>query len=96
VEDARPRGRPKKTWREFVEKDCQAHKLNKEDAMDRKRWRKQMTMTGVSGQMFLLVPAHPGCPEQSPESRKMVVVVVCFSALTVLVGQQEGHPACKN
>jgi len=23
-----------------VEKDCQAHKLNKEDAMDRSRWRK--------------------------------------------------------
>jgi len=25
-----------------VEKDCQAHKLNKEDAMDRNRWRKQI------------------------------------------------------
>jgi len=31
---------PKKTWREIVDKDCQARKLNKEDAMDRKRWRK--------------------------------------------------------
>jgi len=41
VEGARPRGRPKKTWREIVEKDCQACKLNK-DAMDRKRWRKQV------------------------------------------------------
>ena len=27
VEGARPRGRPKKTWREIVGKDCQAHKL---------------------------------------------------------------------
>jgi len=26
--------------------------------------------------MFFLVPAHPGCPGQSPESHKMVVVVV--------------------
>jgi len=26
VEDAMPRGRPKKTWREIVEKDCQACK----------------------------------------------------------------------
>ena len=26
VESARPRGRPKKTRREIVEKDCQAHK----------------------------------------------------------------------
>jgi len=27
VEDARPRGRPKKTWTEIVQKDCQARKL---------------------------------------------------------------------
>ena len=27
---------------ELVEKDCQAHKLNREDAMDRNRWRKQI------------------------------------------------------
>ena len=29
------------------------------------------------GKMYLLVPAHPGCPGQSPESCKMVVVCVC-------------------
>jgi len=29
------------------------------------------------GEMYLLVPAHPGCPGQSPESRKMVVCV-CY------------------
>jgi len=29
VEGARSRGRPKKTWREIVEKDCQAHGLNR-------------------------------------------------------------------
>jgi len=28
---ARPRGRPEKTWREIVEKDCQVRKLNKEE-----------------------------------------------------------------
>ena len=33
VEGARPRGRPKKASREIVEKDCQARKLNSEDAM---------------------------------------------------------------
>jgi len=42
VEGARPRGRPKKTWREIVEKDCQARGLNREDAMDRSRWMKQI------------------------------------------------------
>jgi len=41
VQGARPRGRPNKTLRETVEKDCQACKLNKEDVMDRERWRKQ-------------------------------------------------------
>jgi len=40
VEDPRPRSIPKRTWREVVEKDCQASKLNKEDATDRCRWRK--------------------------------------------------------
>jgi len=41
VEDRRPRGRPKRAWREVVEKDCQAHKLkNKKEAMDHGRWRK--------------------------------------------------------
>ena len=42
VEGPRPRDRPKKTWREIVEKDCQARKLNKEDAVDHKRWTKQI------------------------------------------------------
>jgi len=28
------------------------------------------------GEMYLLVPAHPGCPRQSSESCKMVVYVV--------------------
>jgi len=34
VEGARARGRPKKTWKEMWKKAC---KLNKEDAMYRKR-----------------------------------------------------------
>jgi len=42
VEDARPRGRQKRTWTEIVEKDCQTRKLNREDAMDRNRWIKQI------------------------------------------------------
>jgi len=42
AEGSRPRGRPKRTWREVVEMDCQARKLNKGDAMDRSRWRKSI------------------------------------------------------
>ena len=37
VKGTRPRGGPKKTWREIVEKDCRALGLNREDAMDRSR-----------------------------------------------------------
>ena len=40
VKGPRPRGRPKRTWREVVREDCQARKLNTEDAMDRSKWRK--------------------------------------------------------
>jgi len=40
----RPRGRPKKTWREIVEKYCKARGLNREDAVDCSRWRKQIGM----------------------------------------------------
>jgi len=32
--------RPKRTWREVVKEDCQARILNKEDGMDRSKWRK--------------------------------------------------------
>ena len=40
VESPTPRGRPKRTWREVVRADCQAHKMNKEDAVDRCKRRK--------------------------------------------------------
>jgi len=33
VEGSRPRGKPKRTWREAVQKDCQARDLNRGDAM---------------------------------------------------------------
>jgi len=44
-----------------------------------------MTTIGVSGWMFLLVLVHPGCPRQSPESRKMVVVVSNVSLLPTIM-----------
>jgi len=37
AEGPRLTGRPKRTWTEVVEKDCQARKLNKEDAVDHNR-----------------------------------------------------------
>jgi len=40
VKGSRSRKRPKKTWRKVAQKDCQVHKLNREDAVNRSRWRK--------------------------------------------------------
>jgi len=40
VDGSRPRGRPKRTWIEVLQKDCQACNLNREDAMDCGRWKK--------------------------------------------------------
>jgi len=40
VEGSRTRGRPKRTWTEVVQKDCQARKLNSGNAMDCSRWKK--------------------------------------------------------
>jgi len=34
AEGSRPSGRPKRTWKMVVQKDCQARKLNRDDAMD--------------------------------------------------------------
>ena len=45
----RPRGRPKRTWREVVQKDCQARNLIREDAMDRGRWKKLMMVIRMVG-----------------------------------------------
>jgi len=46
-----------------------------------------------------LVPAHLGSPGKGPLNGCVCVCVcmyvIAFSALTLLVGRQEGHPACK-
>ena len=53
VEGSSPRGRPKKTWKEVVREDCQARKLNKEDAMDRCKWRKMIKEARWSGWVWV-------------------------------------------
>jgi len=34
--------RPKRSWKEVVQEDCQVRKLNKEDAVDSCKWRKMI------------------------------------------------------
>jgi len=41
VKCAKPKGRPKRTWRSFMQMDCQ-YKLNRGDAMDCSTWSKQI------------------------------------------------------
>ena len=53
VEGPRPTGRPKRTWRDVVWEDCQARKLNKEDAMDRCKWSKMIKDVRWSGWVLL-------------------------------------------
>jgi len=66
VEDARPRGRPKKTWREIVEKDDKASGLNREDAVDCSRWRKQIGMIDDHGECeWVNVSSGTGSPRLS-------------------------------
>ena len=44
VVGCRPRGRPKRTWLEVVQRDCQVRGLSKDDAMVRGLWRKMIRM----------------------------------------------------
>jgi len=42
------------------------------------------------------VAARPTVLQENPNSRWSVITTTfAFSALTLLVGRQEGHPACK-
>jgi len=62
-----------------VEKDCKAHRLNTEDAMDRNRWRKQIGMIDDRDECEWVYVSSgtglPGCPRQDPKSCKTVVCV---------------------
>ena len=65
VEGPRPRGRPKRTWREVVKEDCLARNLDKEDAMDRSKWRKLIKDVRSSGPVWVGVYSGTGLPGQS-------------------------------
>ena len=47
VVGSRPRGRPKWTWLEVVQRDCQVCGLSTDDAMVRGRWRKLIRMVDM-------------------------------------------------
>jgi len=51
-----------------------------------------MTTIGVSEWMFLLVPAHPGCPRQNPQRRKTVVCMCVW--FERLICNRNGFDLC--
>ena len=89
VEGPRPRWRPKRTWREVVREDCQARKLNKEDAMDHSKWRKLIKDVRWSGcvwvgECFFWYRPTREVQEQRPLN-SCVCVCVCLSDKFVVV-----------
>ena len=63
VVGSRPRGRPKRTWLEVVQRDCQVRGLSKDDAMVRGRWRKMIRMVNEQeGCEWMDVSSDTGSP----------------------------------
>jgi len=75
------RGRPKKTWREIVEKHCKARELNREDAMDRSRWWKQIGIfddhDGCEWVNVSSGTGSPVVPDKIQRAVKQLCVCVC-------------------
>jgi len=66
VEGSRPRGRPKRTWREVVQKDCQARSLNRQDDMDCSRWKKLIKIGWWVGECFFWCRLTRVVPDKEP------------------------------
>ena len=60
---SRPRRRPKRTWLEVVQRDCQVRGLSSDDAMVHGRWRKLISMVdGQDGYEWMNVSSGTGSP----------------------------------
>ena len=62
-----------------AQRDCQVRGLSRDDVMVRGRCWKLMCRRGVSGRMFLLVPAHVGRPGQRAVKRLCVCCLLYTS-----------------
>jgi len=84
VEGSTPRGRLYKEdmETEVVQKDCQACNLNREDAMEHSRWKKDDDQDG-GWVMLLLVPAHPGSPGQ--RAVKLLLLLLYITSFRMLM-----------
>jgi len=90
VEGARPRGRPKRTWRNVVQKDCQAHKFNREDTMDPSTLRKLIK----DRCKWVNVSSGTSSPGLSGYPRQMVIkwlLLCCCICIAQCLKKQEKH-----
>jgi len=68
VEGARQRGRPRKTWKEVVDKDVDDLHIKASDAVDCSKWRRIIKgnwsdrSSDSDAECMFLVPAHSGKP----------------------------------
>ena len=102
VQGPRPRGRPKRTWREAVREDCQARKLNKEDAIDRCKWRKRIKDVRWSGWVwvgecfFWYRPTRVVPDKRLLNGCVCVCVCVCVCLRTNVYHRAKFHLKCSN
>jgi len=78
VEGPRPRRRPKRTWREVVREDCQARKLNTEDAMEEVDKRMSDNQDGCEWVSFFWYRPTRVVPDQRPLNGCVRVCVTKF------------------
>ena len=78
VVGSRPRGRPKRTWLEAVQRDCQVRGLSRDDAMVCGRWRKLIRMVDKQeGCEWMNVSSGIGSPGSTRTKGRKTVVCVC-------------------
>ena len=101
VEGPRPRGRPKRTLREVVREDCQARKMNKEDAIDCCKWRKMIKDVRWSGRVwvgecFFWYRPTRVVPDQRPLNGCVCVCVCVWYRLTQVVLEKTLLDGCSS
>jgi len=83
VVDSRPRCRPKRTWLEVVQRDCQVRGLSRDDVMVCGRWQKLIRMVDEEeGYEWMNVSSGTGSPRWTWTKGCKIVVCVCLCVCT--------------
>jgi len=91
VEGAKPRGRPKRTWEEVVERDMKSLKIIKEDALICSKWRRLMRDTETerdsddSGGIVCSTVLWYRLTQIVPERRPLLLLLLLLLFITVVI-----------